>query len=166
MSRFYSRNIVWVVFFTIVSIDCVAMQAEFLNSLHLISNDSRNGFMGWLGGGVLIAICIYPVVYFLLFLFHLIPARLAPIFEAVPFFAFGLWLAFIAYLVALTEFETVSIRLSPGLSDDKEMALWNEAQAQGIPITIVTTSNGKIAWINAKYASKGRALCRDYIVNQ
>jgi len=164
MSGFYSRNIFVVIFLTIISIDWVAIQTDFLNSLHLIGNKSQSIFMGWLGTVVLITICIYPLVYCFLAWLRLIPARWAGFLEAIPFMGFGIWLAFIAYLAALTEFGTVSVRLRPGLSEDKIMSICNEAQAEGIPMTIAfEPKNGDVAWINAKYAREGEELCAGYV---
>jgi len=115
--------------------------------------------MGWLGTMVLITICIYPLVYCFLAWLRLIPARWAGFLEAIPFMGFGIWLAFIAYLAALTEFGTVSVRLRPGLSEDKIMSICNEAQAEGIPMTIAFESkNGDVAWINASMLVKAKSF--------
>jgi hypothetical protein len=164
MSSFFTRNIVWVIMATILSIDLVAIQSDFLASLGLLP--LRNVFMGWLGCAVLIAICIFPIGYALLAWIRFIPAKIAPFLELIPFSAFCLWAAFIGYLAVVTRLDTVSVRLKSDLSMDKTQAIDAQARSTGIPMTIVWSRGQVTAWINAKYAERGRALCNGYVAEK
>ena len=160
------KNYFSIIIPTILSIDFVAMQTDFLNSLHLLSDSYRSIFNGWFGGILLISICIYPVVYYFLCWLNLIPLKFATVLGIVPYLAFGVWLLNIVYLAALTEFDAVSVHLRPDLSTDDTMAVWNKARSEGIPMTVVSDGKGTTAWINAKYAAQGRELCKNYIADK
>ena len=96
--------------------------------------------MGWLGDTVLFTICIYPIIFYILAWLRIIPGKVAPWLEGVPFLAFALWLLFIAYLAILTKTQTASFPLRSDFSPEASTALYNEAKSMGIPMTVVFKS--------------------------
>jgi hypothetical protein len=164
---FYRRNIPFVIFATVISIDVVAMQTDFLASLHLFGEGARRAYMGWLGGAVLLAICVYPIVYYLLAWRRFIPAKVAWFLEPIPYFAFGLWLVFVGYLAFLTEFETVTFPLRSDFSMENSTVIYNQAQAKGIPMSVVFESRRlPTAWTTTKYEQQVREIFRPYLAEQ
>jgi hypothetical protein len=142
------------IFITFVSADLIVIQADFLKSLHLLS-DTGVAVVGYVFWGVLIGLAIYPLATLLFHRVRAFPSALAAFLGAVPFAAIAAWLLLIVYLAMLTESETRSFRLKANV--DKK-ALYQAALSKNVEMEFVTTKDGTFAWVKAKDANEAERL--------